>query len=62
MAQQFYGDLYGDPPTSSRVTINMMAKATYGDPGPFNYAGQPIQLGGDFIAAVLQSQKPSERR
>jgi hypothetical protein len=55
MAQITQGDLFGDPPTSSRVMVGMMAKATFGDPGPFTYVGQPVQLGADFIAAVLQS-------
>lgn len=52
--QSFYGDAYGDPLTSSRAVINMLGQETFKD-GPFNYTGQPVQLGGGFMAAQLRA-------
>lgn len=52
--QAYYGDLYADPITSSRVLVGA-AGQSIGDPGPYNYVGQPMQLGGEFVAAELQS-------
>jgi len=50
--QVYYGDAYGDPLTSSRTVVNMIGQK-YGD-GLFNYTGQPVQLGGGFMAAELR--------
>lgn len=53
--QAYYGDLYGDPETSSRFLIGKVGESL-GDSGPFNFAGRPHQIGAGFVAQELESR------
>jgi hypothetical protein len=54
----YYGDLYADPPTSSRYMVWMVGQ-TMGTQGQFSFVGQPMQIGAGFVAQELAS--PSHR-
>jgi hypothetical protein len=52
--ERFQGELFGDPPTSARATVDAIGQLV-GMRGRYQYVGQPQQVGAGFIAQELQA-------
>ena len=53
--QRYYGALYDDPETSSRVMVSTVGQGL-GDQGPFSYTGAPQDIGDGFVVRQLDSR------